>query len=303
MSYNHNVKIALVHDDFCQAGGAENLFAEIAAIWPQAPIYTSLVNWQKLPPAIDRLRVETSFLQKIPFAAKFFKSLLPLYPLAFESFNFTAFDVVISSSTRFSKSIITSPHTIHICYLNSVPRFLWDHHAKKQYLRQPFIFLLKPFFTWLSRYDLAASSRVDYYIANSQNIRKKIKNFYNRDSEVIYPFIDFNFFKTPKIHNWQLKDQSYFLIVTRLVKWKRVEIAIAAFKKLKLNLKIVGSGPDEERLKNLANGFENIEFLGKVTPKELIDLYQNASYFIVTQEEDFGLSALEAQACGVPVIA
>src|SRR3989344_5974064 len=122
----HQPKVALVHDDFMQAGGAENLFATIAAMYPQAPIYTSLVDWQKVPKSIEKGRIKTSFMQKIPLAGYFYKMLLPLYPLAFESFDFNSYDLVISSSTRFAKGIITKPQTIHAAYINSIPRFLWD---------------------------------------------------------------------------------------------------------------------------------------------------------------------------------
>src|SRR3989344_5921918 len=136
------MKIALVHDDFVQDGGAESLFAEIAQIFPNAPIYTSLVDWNKLPESISRDRIISSFIQKIPFASKFYKLLLPFYPLTFESFNFDGFDLVISSTTRFAKSAITKPGTVHICYANNVPRFLLDYKMQKKYLPK---FLIKVF--------------------------------------------------------------------------------------------------------------------------------------------------------------
>src|SRR3989344_8012946 len=169
------MKICLVHDDFCQAGGAESLFATITQIFPDAPIYTSLIDWQKLPKSLDPKRVKTSFIQKIPYATKFFKVLLPLYPLAFESLNFDDFDLVISSTTRFAKSIITKPETVHICYVNSLPRFLWNQNVKLDYLPLILRFVLKPITNWLRRWDKTSSSRVDYYIANSENIARKLK--------------------------------------------------------------------------------------------------------------------------------
>ena len=158
---------------------------------------------------------------------------------------------------------------------------------------------------WLKRWDLVASSRVDHYIANSKNVRDQIKKFYNRESEVIYPFADLDFFKVAKVPNWQLKRQNYYLVVSRLVKWKKIDIAINACQKLGANLKIVGTGPDETRLKGLTinDKQSTINFVGKVTPERLRDLYQNAKALIVTQEEDFGISTVEAQACGLSVIA
>lgn len=302
------MRIALIHDDFIQAGGAENLFATIASIYKDAPIYTSLVDWQKLPASINHERIKTSFLQKIPFARSFYKALLPLYPFAFETFNFDEFDLVISSTTRFAKSIITKPKTKHICYINSLPRFLYNPQAQEDYLPKFVRIILKPFLKWLKRWDSAASSRADLYIANSQNVKNSIKKVYNRSAEILYPCVDTNFFRPAKIHKWNLKSQQYFLIVTRLVKWKKIEVAIEACQKLGHNLKIVGIGPDQKRLQKLAvnrksdTGSE-IEFLGRVTQEGLRMYLQNCQALIVTQEEDFGIATVEAQACGKAVIA
>lgn len=294
-------KVALVHDDFGQRGGAENLFSSIAQIYPDSPIFTSLINKERLPQGLSAKRIKTSWMQKIPFAPKFFKLLLLFYPLAFESFDFSNYDLVISSTTRFAKGIVTDPKTVHICYINSTPRFLWHKNAKSQY-QKPFLeSLTKPIFNWLKRYDLASSGRPDYFIANSRNVAKRVKQDYGREAEVVYPYADTDFFKPAKVHNWHLKSQNYFLVVSRLVKWKRIDLAIKACQALKVNLKIVGSGPDAKRLKKLANG--EIEFLGHTSAEMLRELYQNAQGLIVTQEEDFGISIVEANACGIPVIA
>lgn len=303
------MKIALVHDDFMQVGGAESLFATIASIYPQAPIYTSIVDWNKLPATIDRNRVRPSWLQRIPFATKLYKAFLLLFPLAFESFNFGKYDIVISSTTRFAKSIITKPSTIHICYINSTPRFLWEEQVKKEYLPKFLRPISSPMLLWLKRWDRAASQRVDIYIANSQNVASRVKKYYGRDSIVIYPFANIDFYKIAKVHNWQLKSQNYYLLVSRLVKWKKIDIAIKAALSLDAHLKIVGTGPDEGRLKKLSNvngqlsNVNNVEFVGKVTKEQLREFYQNVQALIVTQEEDFGIAAVEAQACGIPVIA
>lgn len=296
------MKIALVHDDFIQVGGAENLFAEIASIYPNAPIYTSLVNWNKLPAGIDRNRIRPSFMQKIPYAAKFYKLLLPLYPLAFESFDLSPFDLVISSTTRFAKGIVTSTKTTHVCYINSIPRFLWHDSQKESYLPGPTNFLIKPVLKLLKKWDKIASVRVDFYIANSANIASGVKKIYGRDAAVVYPFADTEFFRPAKIHNWKLKNQNYYLVTSRLVRWKKIEVAIEAAQNLGINLKIVGTGPDSGRLKKIATS-EKIEFLGIVAREKLRELYQNARGLIVTQDEDFGIAAVEAQACGIPVTA
>ena len=297
------MKIALLHDDFMQEGGAESLFSEIAQIFPSAPVYTSLVDWDKLPESVSRERVITSFIQKIPFASKFNKLLLSLYPLAFESFDFGGFDLVISSTTRFAKSAITKPQTVHISYVNNVPRFLWDEEVRERYLPKFLIKTIKPYFSWLRRWDRVASSRVDFYIANSQNIAERIKRHYGRFSFVIYPCADTDFFTIPKVHNWQLKSKDYFLIVTRLVRWKKVELAIDALAESNSPLIIVGDGPDENRLRRIAKRSSKVQLVGRVTRKRLKEFYQNTRALIVTQEEDFGISMVEAQACGIPVIA
>src|SRR3990167_3082776 len=297
-------KVALVHDDFVQEGGAESLFAEIAQIFPNAPIYTSLVDWDKLQESIGRERIITSFIQKIPFAGKFYKLLLPLYPLAFESFNFDGFDLIISSTTRFAKSIITKPETVHICYANNIPRFIWDLEVQRNYLPQFLMNILRPYFSWLKRWDKTASSRVDFYIANSQNVQRRIYDNYSVLSQIIYPCADLDFYTIAKVHNWELKSKNYFLIVTRLVRWKKVELAIDALKNSASHLIIVGDGPDKRRLKRIVKkGGVDVQFEGRVAKERLKVLYQNAKALIVTQEEDFGISIVEAQACGIPVIA
>ena len=297
------MKVALVHDDFTQVGGAESLFATIASIFPDAPIYTSLVNWQKIPNSIEPKRIITSFIQNIPFATKFYKVLLPLYPLAFESFDFSNYDLVISSTTRFAKSIITKPKTVHISYVNSIPRFLWLDQVGGKYVPIYLKFALKPIISNLKRWDKVSAQRVDYYIANSQNVAGKIKKIYGRNSKIIYPFANSNFFRPAKIHNWELKNQNYYLVVTRLVKWKKVDIAIKAAISSDIKLFIIGDGPDKNRLQKIAAKSKNIKFLGRVTRGQLRNYYRNAKALIVTQEEDFGIAALEAQCCGKPVIA
>jgi glycosyltransferase involved in cell wall biosynthesis len=297
------MKIALVHDDFCQLGGAERLFEEVAKIYPDAPIFTALFDRAKIPKSIDPKRLESSFIQKIPFAKNFYKALLPLYPLAFESFDFSGFDLVISSTTRFAKAIITQPGAKHICYINSTPRFLYNDQTQKQYLSKPLLFLAKPYLNWLKRWDKVSSARPDFYIANSKNIQKQIKQEYNRDSSVVYPAVDTEFFKPGNRILKKSSDNDYYLVVSRLNKWKKIDIAIEACIDLNQPLIIVGIGPDEIRLKSLADKSSNINFLENTSKEQLLQLYQNAKGLIVTQKEDFGISIVEAQACGKPVIA
>ncbi len=291
------MKVALVHDDFTQLGGAEKLFEEIAKIYPDAPIYTSLVNYSKLPKSIDPKRIKTSFMQKIPFAQNFYKLLLPFYPISFESFDFSDYDLVISSTTRFAKSIVTKPKTIHICYINSVPRFLYMQNQKENYLPVYVQFILGQYFKWLKRWDKTSANRVDHFIANSQNVASKVKSIYNQKSDVVHPAMDTAFYKP----NAQTKDKNHYLVVTRLVKWKKVEIAIATANELDVSLVVIGEGPDRSRLESLASN--KVKFVGNLSREDLRNYYQNAKALIMTQEEDFGIASAEAQACGAPVIA
>lgn len=291
------MNVALVHDDFTQLGGAERLFEEIAKIYPDAPIYTSLVNYSKLPKSIDKKRIKASFMQKIPFSQKFYKLLLPFYPISFESFKFDDYDLVISSTTRFAKSIVTKPRTIHISYINSVPRFLYGQNQKENHLPGFIRLLLSPYFKWLERWDLASSQRADMFVANSMNVQSKVKSVYALPSKVVYPAVNTDFYK----QNKHLSGKDYYLVVTRLVKWKKVEIAISAAKELRLNLIVIGEGPYKSRLKSLTS--TTIKFVGNLSREDLREYYQNAKALIMTQEEDFGIASVEAQACGTPVIA
>lgn len=290
------MNIALVHDDFVQQGGAERLFEEISKIFPNAPIFTSQVDWFKVPKSIKASRFNTSFIQKIPYAKNFYKFLLPLYPIAFESLDFAAFDVVISSTTRFAKGVITRPNAIHIAYVNSTPRFLWEKDKFKDYLPSIVAFAIKPVLQWLARWDKISSSRVDFFIANSKNVQSKIKKTYGRESLVVYPFADTEFFKPPA----SKASRNYYLVVSRLNKWKKIEIAIGAISENE-KLVIVGTGPQKSNLQSKAD--TNISFIEKVSNEDLRDLYQNAQALIVTQDEDFGIASVEAQACGTPIIA
>lgn len=311
------MRIALIHDDFMQSGGAESLFATIAAMYPNAPIISSLVNWDKLPTSISGSRVRPSFMQKIPLSKNFFKAVLPFYPIAFESFNFDEFDLVISSTTRFAKAIITKPKTVHICYVNSLPRFLWNQDRLKKYLPLWLKIITTPLMNWLRRWDIASSARVDYFIANSKNVQKKIKHVYNRDSKVVYPAVDTSFFVPKTPNNLIAQPPNYYLIVSRLVQWKKIDVAIEACQQSGVKLIIVGEGPDKGRLKQILNQVQNdkmrsspkgqtlkgrIEFSDNTNREELRSLYQNAKALIVTQDEDFGIASVEAQACGTPVI-
>lgn len=301
------MKLAIVCDDLIQHGGAEKVVEEFVDMFPDAPIYTSVASKDWLEKLSKKGRiVKTSFLQKFPFSAKLNRYYSPflLHVLAFESFDFSKFDVVLSSSSRFAHFIITKPATKHICYMHSPGRMFWESHdyfEKETYgILKPLRALAMPFLKipllYLRLADYSASKKVDKLIANSKSTQAKIKKYYGRESEIIFPFIDFK-----KFENVRPENGDYFLIVTRLASWKKVDIAIEACNQLNSKLKIIGDGPDLERLKSLAG--PTIEFLGYVDNEEKIEVMRKCRALIVTQKEDFGIVPLEIMACGKPVIA
>jgi len=290
------MKIALTHDHLFQIGGAEKVLLELTKIFPNSPIYTLIAN-PKWPEAKD-LQIITSSLQKLPFSLNHFKWYLPLMPIAWEKFNFSKYDLVISSASAFAKGIILTPKTFHICYCHSPTRYLWsDTHQYIDELKQPL--LIKKFLPLIINYlriwDFAAAQRVDKFIANSKFVAKRIKKYYQRKATIIYPPVEVD-----KYHLETEKD-NYYIIVSRLRPYKRVDIAIKAFNQLGLPLKIIGGGEEEQNLRKIAK--KNIEFLGEISEEKKIKIFSRALAFIHPQEEDFGIAAVEAMAAGLPVIA
>lgn len=295
------MRVALVYDRVNKWGGAERVLLALHEIWPKAPLFTSVYNPKTAPWAAD-FDVRTSFLQNFPLAKTNHEFYPWLTPLAFESFNFDKFDVVISVTSADAKGIVTKPQTVHICYCLTPTRYLWSGY--NDYFRSKvFKFLVSPVVSYLRAWDTIAATRPDEYIAISENVKRRIKKYYGRESMVIYPPVTL----ISKIKDQRLKTQiknqkeKYFLIVSRLVPYKRIDVAIEAFNKLGLPLKIIGSGTEEKKLRKIARG--NIEFLGNLTDEELVGYYQHCQALIFPTDEDFGLAPLEVQACGRPVIA
>jgi glycosyltransferase involved in cell wall biosynthesis len=267
-------------------------------IWPEAPLFTSVYNPNTAPWA-KIFKVESSFLQKFPLA-KTTHELYPwLTPLAFESFNFDEFDVVISVTSADAKGIITKPKITHICYCLTPTRYLWSGY-NEYFCSKALRVFSSPLVSYLRLWDKVAATRPDFFIAISKNVQRRIKKYYGRESTVIYPPVDIKKFKIENL-NLKIQDEIYFLVVSRLVPYKRIDIAIEAFNKLGLPLKVIGTGLEEGRLRKMAQG--NIEFLGNLTDRQLVRYYQNCQALIFPTEEDFGLAPLEVQACGRPVIA
>ncbi len=298
------MEIALVYDRVNKIGGAERFLLALHEIYPQAPLYTSVYDPEGAPWASVFPEVIPSFLQNFPFAKKHHEFYAPLMLLAFESFDFGKYDLVISVTSEAAKGIITTPKTYHLCYCLTPTRYLWQSYG--DYFRNPlWRMITKPLITKLRTWDQIASARPDVYIAISNNVAGRIKKYYGRKAEVIYPPVDINEFKIQKSKGNPPaggQNSKFFLVVSRLVPYKRIDIAIQAFNKLGLPLKIIGSGTEERKLRQLAK--KNIEFLGqKLTDSQLLSYYQNCQAIILPGEEDFGLVPIEALACGKPVIA
>ncbi|MBW6440861.1 glycosyltransferase [Patescibacteria group bacterium] len=300
---NKKPKIALVHDFLTYFGGAEQVLKSLHRLYPEAPIYTLLYDGKRMKQYFPDAKIQVSFLNKLPkFFRKRKKYLLPLMPTAVETFDLRDFDLVISSSSSFAKGIITKPKTIHICYCHTPTRFLWDWHLnylKENKIRGIKKVLILPIIHYMRMWDKSASERVDYFIANSKNTARRIKKFYGMKSEVIYPPCDMGKVKSDDKEKKNTED--YFLIVSRLSPYKKIDIAVEAFNKLDLPLIIIGDGEDRERLENMAE--KNIKFLGFQDEKKLAEYYQNCQAFIFPGEDDFGITLIEAMSYGKPVLA
>ncbi len=301
------MKIALVHDHLAQDGGAERVLRVLADMFPSAPIYTLLYDQQKTLNAYPGRRIEASIIQKMPGGVKHYQWYLMFMPLAVEFFDLREYDLVISDTSSFAKGVITSPTTTHICYCHTPTRYLWsDAHQYINELKynrwiKKIISLM---LTRLRLWDRAAADRVDYFIANSKIVQKRITKYYSRDSVVIYPPVEVDNFSIAPSDPAERPDK-YFLIGCRLAPYKRVDIVVEAFKELggEYRLKVFGDGVDLKRLQKIAGGASNIEFLGRVSDDDKAELYRHCLAFINPQEEDFGITAVEAMASGRPVIA
>jgi glycosyltransferase involved in cell wall biosynthesis len=292
------MKVALVHDLLVQYGGAEKVLKVLEEIYPEAPIFTLVFNERKMGRFFNDRKIKTSFLQNLPFGSSAYRWYLPLMPTATESYNLMDYDLVISSSSAFAKGAITSEQTLHLCYCHTPTRYLWtDTHQYIEGLSYPNLIkkIIPLTLNRLRVWDYLSAKRPDYFIANSENVRRRIKKFYGRESFVIQPPLEIENFKISK------KVENYFLTGGRLVPYKKFDLTVIAFNRLGIPLKVFGTGPEEQKLKKIAKA--NIEFLGFVSEKDLAKLYSQALAFIHPQVEDFGITAIEAMASGRPVIA
>jgi len=298
--------IVLVHDWLVNLSGAERVLLELHKMFPEAPIYTLFENKKFTAQYLPEAEIRPSFLQKIPGIIRNYKYFFFLMPTAIESFDLSDFDVVISSSAVFSKGLVLKPKTRHICYCYSPTRQIWDLHSIN-HARHPILYSLSQHF--LRIWDRQASDRVDEFVAISRHVADRIKKYYRREAKVIYPPCSINpKFQIPnskQITNYKLQitNSDYYLIVSRLYKHKNIDIAIEAFAKLNLPLIIIGTGPLYTKYKIQNTKYKNIKLLGFIPDEELMYYYMNCRAFIMSQEEDFGITPVEAMSHGKPVLA
>lgn len=292
------MKIALIHDYLVQHGGAERVLECFTELFPYAPIYTLVYNQKLMHGVFEGKDIRTSFIQKLPFSASRHRLFPQFMPMAIEQFDFSAYDIVLSDSSSYAKGIITGPQTLHICYMHTPMRYAWDDCQKytEDFSFPRLVKKLVPFvMNYIRIWDRVSADRPDKIIANSNFVAKRIKKYYKRESVVIHPPANVDNFYASE------KQENYFLMVGRIIEYKRFDIAIKAFNELALPLKIIGRGPEIKKLQKIAKS--NIEFLGRVPEEKLADYYAKCQAFVFPQEEDFGIVAIEAMAAGRPLIA
>ncbi len=299
------MKVAIVHDWFIFVGGSEKVVQKLLQLYPDADVYSLINGFSK--ENVNRFllgkKVRTSFLQKAPGIRKYYRFLLPLFPLAIKTLDLSSYDLIISSSHSVAKGVKIRKGQKHICYIHTPVRYAWD--MRQQYLKQiPSYFLKKVFcvsMAALRKWDLKSNETVNYFIANSNYVAERVRRNYKRESTVIYPPVDTDFF-SKAITDGKINQSNYFVVVSRLVFYKRIDLVINAFNELPgLKLLIIGIGPQSHYLKSIAG--KNITFLGYKSDEEIRNYFAASRAVIFSAYEDFGITPVEAQACGTPVIA
>ena len=300
MAPMENAKVVLVHDWLTGQRGGEKVLEVLAEIFPKAPIYSLFHIKGSQHPDIEKRVIRTSFLQRMPFLEKKYRSYLPLFPMAIETFDLQEYDLVVSTSHCVAKGAIPRPDALHVCYIHSPMRYAWNLYFSYFAPDRLSLFsrwIIPPVIHGLRTWDAASAARVDRFVANSANVARRVNKYYRREADVIPPPVDTKFFRPDE----SVARGNYHLIVSALVPYKRIDLAVEAFNRTGAPLKIVGTGPEYRALKKRARA--NVEFLGAAEAEDLRRLYQGAASFLLPGEEDFGIATLEAQACGTPVIA
>lgn len=291
------MKLAIVHDYLNQYGGAERVLEKLHDLFPEAPIYTSIYDPAAMPAEYRRWDIRTSFMQRLPGVTRNHQLFLPFYPLAFESFDLGEYEVVISNSSAWCKGVITPPSTLHLCYCLTPMRWVWNYreYVQRERLGRPLRLLLPVVMNWLRLWDRVSADGVDHFATISRTVAARVAKYYRRDSRIIYPPVDTGSFHVSDGHD------DYFLVVSRLIPYKRIDLVVEAFNRLGLPLVVIGDGRDRPTLESRAK--PNIYFLGKVPDEEVRRYFSRCRAFIFPGEEDFGITPVEAQAAGRPVIA
>lgn len=294
-------KVAIVHDWLVNYGGAERVVEEFLKIYPEADIFTLVYDEKKMGKIFPKEKVHASFLQKWPFSTKLYTKFLKFMPKAFESFDFSGYDFVLCSSSCCAKGVITPPLVPHIAYIHSPMRYAWDQYFQyKERSGRLTRYFMDKWMPSIRLWDYVSSQRIDTLISNSSYISRRIKKYWNRDSLVIYPPVSCD-----RLSPNNKPHEDFFVVFSRFVPYKRIDLAIKACGQLKKKLVVIGSGSQEKELKALAQSYKDadITFTGRISDKEVMDYLQRCRALIFCAEEDFGIIPVEAQCCGRPVIA
>jgi glycosyltransferase involved in cell wall biosynthesis len=290
-------RIALVHDNFAQMGGAEKVTEALHRLLPKADLHSTLVVREKLSGDLRRAEIRTSWMQHLPALQRYYRHYFLLYPFAIESMDLSSYELIISSCFGYAKGVRKNSDAVHVCYCHTPARWVWryeDYSAREQFGGMKKM-LLPPLLAGLKQWDLRAARRPDYFIANSQLVAQRIKDFYRRDVVVIPPPIDVTRFQPGT------EQQDYYLVLSRLTAYKRIDLAIEACNKLRRNLVVIGDGSDRKRLESLAG--PTVTLLGRQPDAVVESLVSRCRALLFTGEEDFGMVPLEVNAAGRPVIA
>jgi glycosyltransferase involved in cell wall biosynthesis len=288
-----------VHDWLTGMRGGEKVLEAICTIYPDASLFTLVHRSGSVTPAIARLGPRASVISRLPRISRFYRHLLPLYPALVEQFDLDDYDLVISTSHCAAKSVVRPGRARHLCYCFTPMRYVWDQRQAyfgRDRLGPRTTLLLAPMLAWLARWDASTAHRVDRYLADSQHVARRIQRYYNRCSAVVYPPVDTDFFCPAAVEPTRTA-----LVVSALVPYKRIDLAIGACRRAGVKLRVVGQGPEEARLRAMAGSA--VEFLGACEDAEIRQLYRECGVVLLPGEEDFGIVPLEAQACGRPVVA
>ena len=294
------MRVALIHDWLTGMRGGEKVLEVLCDLYPGADIFTLVHDRGSVSPRIERHRIETSFVQWLPFARTHYRRYLPLFPFAIEQFDLDPYDLVLSSSHCAAKAVVPAGRARHLCYCHSPMRYAWDQFdayfgpARVGPVASRWVY--RPMLARLARGDAATSARVHRFVANSAHVAGRIRRYYNREATIVHPPVDTVFY-----HPDDSTPASHFLIVSALVPYKRIELAMSACERAGADLRIAGDGPDRRRLESRAG--KHVQFLGRLTDEEIRREYRAAQAVLLPGEEDFGIVPVEAQACGRPVVA